>query len=284
MKDVALASYIDDDGLCTVEYNWLYRSWLYSGSHTRSDLIIFYNPDIDVTKLPSGAGIKQIPLEPIWKTEPLWDDYHRINSTWFLTTDEAKIVDNYKYTFRVDGDSFLTKNFVNFRPRLATFGLNEWASHDNNVALKINSILQKFGHNQFFMNSTNEIFAFSPTVRDYAAAQYDVAKYLKINEFKDGHGEWPHWYEYIINLYSSCITANIYFKSGFALGGLGGHSMSHDPIGSTDFHFHAFHSQQDFSKVKWREGYYDDTDFDALDDTIVNQYCLKMAGKREDCI
>jgi len=277
-KDTAIAVYIDDDEYCAIEIHWLHRSWLYSGSNERSDILMFHNPAVDMSKVPSGEGIIHIPLKPT--DDPVWHDYPRVNSTYFLTTKEAEITHNYDYTFRTDIDTFLTKNFVTFKPRLATFGHNAYASVDPEVARKISQICQKWGIRQYHMNTDCHVMAYSKGITEYAKMQYSMARRLKTEEFKDGHGEWPGWYEYIINMYSAGIAANAFFGMGYSIGGLGCMSMSPDPIGSTDYHIHAFHTYQNFSKIKWREGYYDCLDLDSLDDHTVINYCIKMAGKR----
>lgn len=280
-KDAAVAVYVDKDEWGAVEVHWLYRSWKHSQSNTRSDLVIFYNPMVEKSKLPEDDGVILVPLAPIWLKERLWIDYPRINSTWFLTSDAAKeTLSKYQYTFRTDADGFLTKNFVDFRPRLATFGVNVYASVDQSVGRKINKLCEQYNIKQHFMNSDCHMMAHTKHAINYAHKQYEIAKRLKLEEFNDGHGAWPGWYEYIINMYSANIAANAYFRGGYMLGGLGCMSMSLDPIGSTDFHIHAFHTTQHFSKIKWRDGYYDVLDFDVLDENIISSYCIKLAGKR----
>lgn len=281
-KDAAVTAYVDNDKYSSIEINWLYRSWLYSHSNERSDLVIFYNPSVDVNVLPHGSGIILVPLAPIWETESLWNDYHRINSAWFLSSKEAEIVHNYYYTLRSDCDAFLTENFVHFRPRLATFSSNVYASYDPSVGQKISQLHVKYGIKQFHMNVNNNIMACSNKVTEYAKVQYAIAKRLKTEEFKDGPGEWPGWYEYVINMYSAGIAANAFFGAGYALGGIGCMSTSTDPIGSTDYHIDCFHTDYDFSKHKWHEGLYDSIDYNSINgDSIIN-YCIKMAGKRGD--
>jgi len=281
-KDCAVCVYVDNEKYNLIEIFWLYRSWKYSGSNQRSDLVIFHNPAIHHSMLPEDDGIILVPLNPIYETEKLWNDYHRINNTWFLTTSEAEITKKYDYVLRTDIDCFLTKSFVNLRPRLATFGVNLYETTNPLVAVKIRELCIKYGIMQYNMNVDCHIMAFSWNVLEYVKLQYQIAVQLKKNEFKEGCGVWPGWYEYIINMYSAGLAANKFFGMGYNLGGLSVMSMSDDPIGSTDYNIHAWHTEQNFSKLKWRRGYYDVLDFDALDDNIINSYCAKMAGKRGD--
>ena len=91
-KDAAIVAYVDVDEWAIIEAGWLYRSWKYSGSNTRSDLLFFYNPEVDVTLLPEDEGVIKIPVRSVIETDPLWKEYPRVNSTYFLTTPEAEIV------------------------------------------------------------------------------------------------------------------------------------------------------------------------------------------------
>lgn len=281
-KDAAIVAYVDVDEWGILEAGWLYRSWLYSGSNRRSDLLFFYNPDIDVSLLPSGEGVKHIPVRSVVETDPLWEDYPRVNSTYFLTTPEAAIVLDYRYTFRTDLDVFLTKNFASFYPRLAHFGLNIYETEGGGA---VGDIIGRFCKameiQRYHMNIDCHIMAGSPHVLRYAKFQFRIATILRDSEFRDGFvGAWPGWYKYVINMYSAGIAANACFKLGANVGGFSVMSMSHDPIGSNDYHIHAWHTSQHFSKMAWRDGVYDVMDHDSLDDNIINQYCIKMAGKR----
>jgi len=280
-KDTAIAVYVDEDEYGVMELHWLYRSWVYSGSDTRSDLIVFYNPILDVDTMPKDNGVICIPLEPIKAHDNLWDDYPRVNSTYFLTTKEAEIVHKYKYTFRTDLDCFLTKNFVDFKPRLAHFGYNLYETEGGSgVSDRIGQFCKKHRIPRYHMNIDCNVMATSKAVTEYAKVQYEIATILRKEEFKDGHGVWPGWYEYVINMYSAGIAANKFFGLGCNVGGFDCMSMCSDPIGSDDYHIHAWHTYQHFSKVHWREGLYDVVDFNSLDDSRINQYCLKMAGRR----
>jgi len=277
-KDCAVVVYLDNDGYCKLEFPWLYNSWRYSNADSRSDLIVFYNPLVDITDMPKESDVIYVPLNPT--NDPLWHDYPRINSTYFLTTSEAEIIKDYLYTFRTDIDNFFTKNFVNFRPRLATFGITVYASRDPKVGKRISAICERLGITQYFMNSDCHFMMNSYHATEYAKTQYEIATILKREEFKEGPGDWPGWYEYIINMYSAGIAANAHFTSGYMLGGLGVLSCCDDYIGSSDYTIHAVHTMEHFSKHRWRRGEYDVLDISALDESIVANYCIKMAGKR----
>lgn len=276
MKDTAVVVYLDTDKWSQYEIHWLYRSWVYSRSNLRSDLLIFHDPDIDWTVLPEDDGVIYIPLPKV--NDPLWRDYARINSTYFLTTPEAEITHKYLYTFKTDIDAFLTSNFATLKPRLAIFGYNCYEVEDPTVSEKIGELCRKYNIRRYHANIDCHVMAYSRNITEFAKIQYHIAKRLKTEEFQEGPGEWPGWYEYVINMYSSGLAANAFFKMGCYVGGFNCMSMSMEEIGSNDYHIHAWHTKQHFSKLKWREGYYNSIDFDALDDTIINQYCMKMAG------
>jgi len=282
MKDTAIVVYLDTDEWAIAELGWLYRSWKYSRSDYRSDLIVFHNPSVEGLN-KKYPDIRTVGLPPIYDTMPVWEDYPRINSTWFLTTEEAaRVVHEYLYTFRTDIDCFLTKNFVDLRPRLAHFGQNVYETENMEVSERIRQLCLKYKIKRYNIGIDCHAMMYSKNMTEYAKVQYHIASKLKLEEFTNGHGEWPGWYEYVINMYSAGLAANALFKFGVMVGGLSSMSMSSEPIGSTDYNIHAWHTSQHFSKLLWREGYYDCLDFDALSDDIMNQYCMKMAGRLED--
>jgi len=280
-KEVAVATYLDNHIKCVYEIRWLINSWRYSKSSDISDIIIFYNPQIAEELMPAQEnGLIFIPLLPISRTTNEWGEYHRVNSIWYPTTKEGEILRDYKYTLLSDTDCFLTKSFVGFRPRLATFGINAYASEPA-VLQRLIQICRKYGIKQHFINATSGIMAYSKHVIEYSKLRYNVAKKLRDTEFPDGIGAWPGWYAGITNMYSSHVAANMYFGMGYNLGGIDCMSMCEDPISSNDYHIHAFHTYQDFSKLNWYDGKYNETDFSKLNPEIIKDYCLLMAGKKE---
>jgi hypothetical protein len=278
MKDTAVTTYIDNNEWLIKEFGWLYKSWLYSGSWRTSQIVAFHHPNIPKDKLPQDTDIQYIPLQPLTERDASWRDYPFINSTHFLTTPEAAILAGYKYVLKTDNDCFLTPFFPNLRPRLATFGVGLYATEAIVVA-KLAEIAFKWGISPIFNSVGSTFMAHSNMTLLYSQIHMEYCKKMKADEFPDGYGTWPQWYFGVLTMYAGMLAANSLFGSGITMGGLDVHSMARDKICSTDYHIHAFHSLDHFSKLNWREGAYRDYDMSKLDRNNIADYCLWIAGK-----
>lgn len=277
MSNTAIAVYIDNDINLRQEFNWLYKSWLYSGSWAMSDIVAFYNPSIDLTELPQNNGIKYIPSTPLSELDQDWATYKFINSIYYLTTPEASILTDYKYTLRTDCDCFLTPNFPNLKPRLATMGMGLYALIPD-VAIRLGQIAQKWNIHTVMNNVGSTIMAHSNIVLQYSQVQMEFCRKLKAEEFTNGPGTWPGWYFGVLSMYAGQLAANSYLGTNMVMGGLDIYCVAHEPMCNTDYHIHAWHTQGDFSKFKWRDGLYKDIDLNSLDKNRINDYCLWIAG------
>jgi len=279
--DTAITVYLDNDERSILEIGWLCRSWIYSGSNEMSDIIIFYNPSIDKNLLPTEDGIEHVPMIPLTERGYEWTYYPHINGTFYLTAPEAAFITKYRYVLKTDNDVFLTKHFKNLRPRLATFGTSGYSA-DPSVAHNLIRIAEEWGITLTFIGVGATIMAQSEDVITYAKTQFEYAKRLRAEEFPDGEGEWPGWYLHVLNMYAGCLASNKVFGNSMVLGGLDVWCMSQDPICNTDYHIHAWHTDDHFSKLKWHEGMYENWDMCGIDENKVSDYCLLIAGKRGD--
>lgn len=275
MKEVAIATYLDNVPHLLTECGWLHRSWICSGSWRTSDLVVFHHPAVNVEGM---EGIIAVPLEPLTVQDPTWGDYGFINSVHFLTTPEAAFLTRYRYLLRTDNDCFLTPNFPNLRPRLATFGIGMYAQMPA-VVIRLAQIAEKWGILPNFNNVGSTFMANSDLALQYAQLQMEYCRKLLRDEFPDGPGEWPGWFQGVITMYAGNLAANAFFGMGLVLGGLDVHCMSQDRMCATDYHIHAWHTHDYFSKFKWREGGYRDMDRSQLDPEKIADYCLLLAGE-----
>lgn len=276
MKRVGIAVYVDNNENILQEFQWLRKSWLYSGSWQVSDLVAFYNPTI--TNFPDALGdVICIPLKPHTELNLSWKDYPFINSIEYLTRPEASILSNYQYILRTDCDTFLTPSFLHLKPRLALFGIGMYASEPI-VAAKLAQISAKWGYQSIFNNVGSTFIAPTESALLYSQIQMEFCKRLRAEEFPDGFGEWPKWYQGVLTMYAGQLAASAVFGYNMTLGGLDVHCMSDDGISSTDYHIHAWHTHDYFSKFKWREGAYKDIDRTQLNPNKINDYCLFIAG------
>lgn len=278
-KDTAIAVYIDNSDELIREFYWLYRSWLLSGSVAGADIVAFIHPGIEGRKLPMSEGLVYVPLNPLTEVEPEWRDYPFINSTHFLTTPEASILTDYRYVLKSDCDCFLTRNFPKLKPRLATFGIGLFALVPK-VTVRLADISARWGIPTVLNNVGSTFMAETNTALFYSQVHMEYCRRLKQEEFKDGNGEWPGWFFGVLTMYAGQLAANAVFGSGMVQGGLDVHSMAHSKISDTDYHIHAFHTYDDFSKFKWRRGEYAEVNLSELDPEMINQYCLSIAGVR----
>ena len=272
MKDIAIVTYIDKNERLIREFNWLYKSWVSSGSMFMSDLLVFHHPDVKI----ENKEIRTIPLTPL-SNDYNWSSYPFINSVYFLTTQEAQILRDYKYVLRTDHDVFLTPNFPKLRPRLATFGLGMY-SQVSTVAKKLIEIAEKWGILPQYNNIGSTFIAKSELALDYCKLQLEYCTRLRDEEFPDGDGEWPNWFKGVLSMYAGNLAANAFFGSNMTFGGLDCHCMSQDEMCNSDYHIHAWHTYSYFSKFVWHTGGYKDIDIYSLNHRQIANYCLFIAG------
>lgn len=273
MKDVAVCTYLDNNDRHIKEFNWLYRSWNLSGSWMSSDLVVFHHPGVTI----HNKDVITIPLVPLTASDPKWSDYPFINSVYFLTALEAEFLKRYKYVMRTDHDVFLTPNFPKLRPRLATFGLGMY-SQSIEAVNKLNSVAERWGVVPTFNNVGSTLIAYSNIVIQYCKLHLEYCNRLLKEEFSNFTGTWPGWFKGVLSMYAGNLAANAFFGTGLTFGGLDVHCMSHDKMCNTDYHIHAWHTTEDFSKFKWHNGEYSHLDSDALNKTIISNYCHFIAG------
>lgn len=273
MKKVAITTYIDNNQDLITEFSWLYRSWLYSKSNEMSDIVAFIHPNIPMETLPENNGVIYIPIFPLSESNLDWTEYKFINSVWYLTTPEAAFLTKYKYILRTDNDCFLTPYFPKLKPRLATFGIGMFST-DPEVVAKLALISHKWGITPIFNNVGSTFMAFSDIALQYSQIQLEYCKKLRTEEFPDGYGTWPGWYFGVLTMYAGQLAANALFGYGLTLGGLDVHCMARTQMCETDYHIHAWHTYDYFSKFAWRNGDYKDFDIEKLDRNCIADYCL----------
>lgn len=274
MKEVAIVTYLDKDEKLIKEFSWLYRSWILSGSWLTSDLVVFHHPEVQIHNLDVIA----VPLVPLSSLETKWENYKFVNSVYYLTTPEASFLAKYKYTLRTDHDCFLTPNFPSLRPRLATFGIGMYAQEPN-VVIKLAQIAKKWGILPNFNNVGSTVMTYSNALIEYSKLHLEYCNRLLAEEFPD-EGKWPGWFKGVLSMYAGNLAANAYFPMGLTFGGLDCHCMSLEPMCATDYHIHAWHTYDFFSKFAWHNGEYALIDVNSLDKQIIANYCLFIAGAK----
>ena len=283
MKDVAVTCYIDSHKDIIAEFGWLYKSWLYSGSWLTSDIVAFHHPILSPEDLPQDKGVIYIPVMPFSDQYSQWQDYKFINSIGFMAAPEAGILANYKYVLRTDCDCFLTPYFNALRPRLTTFGGGQYTQVPN-VTSRLMEVAERWKIAPVFTNVGSTLMGYANKVMMYSLVHLEYCRRLREEEFteadfvKGNMGEWPGWYAGVLSMYAGQLAAQAYFGQAMNIGGLDVHCMCHDQLSPSDYHIHAWHTYQDFSKLKWREGKYLEHDMTILDITKISDYCLWITG------
>lgn len=296
MKKLGILIYIDNTDQMLEEFYWIYKSWIFSGNFKNSDLVTVANPRI-IDKIPSHPGIVKVPCLPYSETNPGWEDYKFINSIGCLFGEHLEgLADNYEYLLRTDADVFLTKNLVDFYPSRPVHGRGLYANpigkptlsrfkthqHETDVWEKIVEFSERIGlqHNRVF-NCGHSLLAKSEDVLFFIEEQTRISGILR-EEFREGNkGSWPGWFSGVITMYASEIVANHhydrYLRSAH-LNILDRESYFVGPIDSLTMHIHAIHTEDYFSKLRFRRGEYSNVSIKDLDISKINQYCHFIAG------
>jgi hypothetical protein len=156
------------------------------------------------------------------------------------------------------------------------FGVGYYV-HTQEVAQKLVNVAKKLDIKHYYMHNIGSTILHKPKeVIAYSTEQLNISEYLLENEFKE-EGAWPNWYRGVLTMYAGELAAIKLFFNGMYLGGLDCMSMSSDPISSMDFHIHAFHTTQFFSKIRYRAGEYNQLDHRILNMDLIHNYCLFLA-------
>lgn len=273
----AIVCYLDDNHRLLEEFRWLWKSWRFSESDKVADLVVFYNPSTDHNKLPNDPEVIYIPSEPLTKKEEQWKNYPFINSIYFLTTPEAAQLTRYRYILRTDVDCFLTPNFKSLQPRLTTFGIGMYAQVPS-VVTRLAEIAEQWSILPQFNNVGSTFMAYSDVALQYNHLHMEYCRIFLRDGFPNGDGKWPGWFKGVLTMYAGCLAANAFFGTGLVMGGLDCHCMSQDRMCSTDYHIHAWHTFDYFSKFHWHDGKYREIDMTKLDLNRISDYCLYIAG------
>jgi len=261
------------------EFWWLYRSWLLSGAWHTSALVAFVHPEADRRRLPADVNLTYVPLAPLANRDPAWADYRFVNSVWFPTAPEADFLRGFDFVLRTDGDCFLTPQFCGLRPRCATFGVGAFADRYD-VARRLVDLAERWQVPHVMNNVGSTVLAHGEMLRLYSQVQLDYCRRLRDEEFRDGPGEWPGWWRGVMSMYAGQLAANAVFGRNMHVGGLDVYCGQPARIGPGDYHIHAWHTYEDFSKFKWRRGEYAKVDPHTIDPGTVSGYCLWCAGAR----
>lgn len=250
--------YVDNHPRMLEEFQWIYKSWIFSGNWTTSDLIVVHHPDVAHALPLHEEGIVGVPCLPVSGPASVFERHHFVNSIACLSgphVDDVAL--RYPYLLRTDADVFLTEHLVAFRPSYPVHGFGSLLAEASLVV-------------RFLKRQTQWC---QMMLRDFG---HDAANW----------GEtWGCWYRGLSTLYTAEIAARP-AGNDFLLPGreriLDVESSCDRRIDSLVFHIHAVHTDDYFSKFAFRAGKYGRVDTSALDLNRINQYCHWLAVTSTD--
>lgn len=267
--------YLEDKRNLMLQFGCLYTSL----KHIRSedtDLIVFGTKQA-LDKVPEDC-IK-VECKPA-SDQPVWFNYHYINSISCLTGEGLDFIDKYDLLLRSDVDTFLTPAWNSFYPDLYTVGGGGYVN-DEDTKTRLKNISSLFGlRHRGFHNIGSTHYGYAPLVRDVCRLAMKVAQHIFTREFPEGEeGAWPGWYKGVTTMYASEIAVNdLVEQFRIDRGRLDYYSTSGESVNAHP-HIHCWHTDDMFSKFWFWAGKYDNMSTDDLDLDKVRDYCLYMALK-----
>lgn len=267
----AIVCYLDDTPSLVKQAKSLIQSLKYINC-SDTDLVIF-GPETALVKLKDFNFIKKVVQNP----HLLAKQYGYINSISCLNFPGSEILDKYHYLLKSDLDTFITPAWSKFKPTTLTVGQGFYSNSDD-IRQRCEKLALNFNLNYKKLYNLGSTF-YGPTklVREICQLATTLCEYLLTVEFKDHHGEWPHWFRGVSSMYATEVAINHCAES------LVGPSKLLDFFSTStesvqDYpHVHCWHTNELFSKFEWEKGSYANTDFNTLDLNIIRDYCLAMA-------
>ena len=281
-NSLAIITYIDNSANMLEDFSWLYKSWIYSGCWHTSTLVVVHHPALS-GKFPDDPHLIFIPLMPHSQTEPLFHDYHFINSIACLSGPHIdEILKGFKWVLRTDADVFLTHQLAGFEPVFPVHGRGNYHfMADFRESMLDFCKRHGVSHHQRF-GCGHSVLMSSELMVEFLQRQMHWARRLAedFGEDKANWGKWPGWFRGVLSMYAAEIAANERF--GVYLQNcreriLDMESCNEGPIDTLTLHIHATHSSTMFSKFKYRAGEYQGIDPDTLDRRLIHHYCLWIA-------
>lgn len=275
-KTLGVMAYIDHSAHMIEDFTWLYKSWIYSGNWKTSDLIIVHHPDV-AGHLPQGeAGVITIPCHPFAVPGSVFEGYPFINSIACLSGPHIDpIAAAYPYLLRTDADVFLTAHLADFRPHYAVHGRGLYHRTDEFREGMLDFCRRHGVAHRNHFGCGHSLLGPAELVMHMVQRQtYWTEMVLK--DFGERTGAWPGWFRGVASMYAAEIVANESYVA-FLYNGreriLDVESYSVDRIDKLVYHIHAIHTEDYFSKERYRLGEYQHIDVESLDRDIIREYC-----------
>ena len=274
--------YIDNKKEIIEEFNWLYRSMIFSNIFAHGDLIAVCHPDA-ISLLPEDKKIIVVPGLPYAEENDEWSGYGYINSIANLCDPAVlEICRKYEFILKTDCDTFVTPALAEFKPTGLCFGFGAYA-YEEEVRRKLSECSARWGFPHSGLHNIGASLL-GPTefVSNFILAQLDYCQKLLHEEFRIYQGVWPGWCKNVLTMYAGELALRRTYPQQCSLGLLDHLPYSSRLLGSDVLHIHAWHTDQYWSKHQFRAGKYDHMAQNEIDRNTLGGYCHWLAVSSTD--
>lgn len=297
MNKNAILVYIDHSEKCITEFSWLWKSWLMWDINESWDIVAFTHPAA-VEEVESKFGhdnLMVVPQQPQHEIDDFWDDYRFVNSfAFFQNPENVEKVANYKMLMKTDCDTFLTRNFKNFKPwqdRIYVgIGAHNSSNHGDKKLLwaikeRLYNISKSLNLRYSGISHVGATWVMSaPIMVQATKTQFTLTRFLLEKGWALGEtGHWPGWFRGVASMYAGELAINHWSHSGQIHLGSFDVWCAGNEISGVDLHIHAWpQAEQDlFNKVKFHAGELPKLKYGKIPATA-GQYCLLVANENLD--
>lgn len=274
-KKRAITCYIENKEYLINEFYGMYSSIKYINAKD-TDIVVFGPKDVlsripgDCIKIECNLIYDQQP----WSNPKLPFPYKFINSIYFLTIPAANILLNYDYVLKTDVDVFITPEWNKFFSE--NYAVGKGAYVNNQLTYdKIRSVAKELNLNtkpDYNLGATH--YGKPQDIINVMKLTYEVSKYWIENIFIHECGKWPSLWYGVTSMYAGEIAINHLINKVNKISDKIDYNSDSEETLNNQIHIHCYHTDDDFSKFKFRKGEYDNVDISKLDLNIIKDYCL----------
>jgi hypothetical protein len=276
--DLGILVYIDNSAPMLEEFDWLYKSLVHCGALANGGIIAVCHPDV-ANRLPEDANIEIISSVPYAERNAQWTGYGYINSVANLA--EPAVIEacaRFEYILKTDCDTFVTPALQTFRPSGLCAGFGAYA-YDQAVRARLTEVSARWGYPHSGLHNVGaSVFGPTGMVREFLSAQTDACNRLVDEEFREFEGEWPGWCKQVVTMYAGELALRTTYPQACSLGLLDHFPNASRKLGSDVLHIHAWHTDDYWSKHRYRRGEYAHIALDDIDPSTLGGYCHWLAA------
>ena len=279
MNARAVVCYLDDNLDQLKSFHLMVKSLNYI-KVLNTDLVVFYNPSIDISTLPKKIYKHKIIYKIFYNEQN--NNYKYLNSLECLV--DQNFLLKYNLLLKTDVDVLFTESWNSFYVNLFTTGQGCYSNKDDVIIQeKINYIHEKLQlkkRENYQLNIGSTWYGASNLVLECARLATNITRIiLDMFSQEDTNGKWPGWYRGVSTMYASEIAINCKVQRFVVSDKLDHPSTSTNKCHNHP-HIHCWHTNKDFSKFKYYNDKYTDIKIEKLDITTIRDYCMFL-GKSE---